>query len=162
MPSGSSQRSAMVMTHYPVEKNRINKRLNPDCAGFNPMRLAFAFAALHRRAAQIAEEVTGGIKHQHILLAIEAVTVSIEATPESEELQVLAVSLGEDRRRFGIPLTAQGFGTLGGLGQQDVATPIGVGTDTLGLLLTLGTPFARFPLTLGAHPLEDRRRDVLR
>src|SRR5690554_5529950 len=150
MPSGSSQRSAMVMTHYPVEKNRINKRLNPDCAGFNPMRLAFA--VLHRRAAQIAEEVTGRIKHQHILLAIEAVTVSIEATPESEELQVLAISLGEDRRRFGIPLTPQSFGTLGGLGQQDVTTPIGVGTDTLGLLLTLGTPFTRLTLTLGAHP----------
>ena len=43
-----------------------------------------------------------------------------------------------------------------------MTAPIRIGTDTLGLLLPLGTPFARFPLTLGAHPFEDRCRDVLR
>ena len=67
---------------------------------------------------------------------------------------ILAVSLGVNRGSLGITITAQFFRLTIRLSQQNTTLTVGVGTNALRQLVTLGPVLARFTLTLGAHALE--------
>src|SRR5690606_18476767 len=103
---------------------------------------------------QVAEEFAAGVEHQHVTLVVEAVAHGLQAAVERVKLGILRVGLGIDPRRTGVARTSGFLGLAVGFRQQHTTLTIGIGTNTLGQLATLGTVFPRLTLTLGTHALE--------
>ena len=59
------------------------------------------------RRLHITEEIAVRAEHHHILVALEAILVSAQATNEGIEVRILAECISKQFRGFGITFTAQ-------------------------------------------------------
>src|SRR5690606_20408506 len=112
-------------------------------------------------ALQESKELAVRLEHENIALPADRLTIREHAPVEAIELRILAVRPRVDLRGSGIPVAANPLGPAIGLGQDDLALPLGVGLVPLGLLLALRPKLRGDSKALLAHTLIDRIGDLV-
>ena len=89
------------------------------------------------RRLHITEEIAVRAEYHHILVALEAILVSTQATDKGVEVGILAEGIGKQLRGFGIAFTTQDTALTLRFRQRLGHFVVRCGTQFLGLFLTL-------------------------